>query len=130
MEEKYLNKNIDQNNESSGNKIAYELRTDAQLKQIAIDIIEGRIFSHWNIERPEDVRHVFMPISLGAFAKCTDEEYNNVGLVFEYLDKAGPRTINGMPNFFSMQIVNVKDTEIIRKHYAEYEKMKDNFINA
>lgn len=37
------------------------------------------------------------------------EYFRDIGLIYEYLDKAGPRSINGYPIFFSMRIMHRDD---------------------
>jgi len=36
---------------------------------------------------------------------------NPPGLIYEYLSEAGPRSINGMPSFFSMRMLSKADAE-------------------
>jgi len=43
---------------------------------------------------------IFMSLALGALADMTEEAINDIGLIYEYWDQAGPRSINGYPIFF------------------------------
>lgn len=105
------------------------MRTEAELKQIAIDLFDGKIFCDQHIP-PDSSLHtmpmVFMPIILGALDQYTGDR-KEIGMIFEYLDKAGPRSINGYPNFFSMQILTQAEWEIAHKYYEEYKEMKEKF---
>lgn len=71
-------------------------KTDSDLKKIAVDLYEGKIFTDRHIQGSE-IQMVFMPIALGAFQNVSEEELKDLGLIYEYLDQAGPRSINNMP---------------------------------
>ena len=104
------------------------MKTDDELKKIAIDIVDGKIFSDRNIENPRDLAMTFMPIALGAFKDKTKEELEDIGLIFEYLDQAGPRSINGLPNFFSFQMLNKQEYDRMYIFYKEYSELKEKFM--
>lgn len=104
-------------------------KTDADLKKIAVDLFEGKIYTDRHIPEGESLAMVFMPIALGAFQNTTEEEIKNIGLIYEYLDQAGPRSINGMPNFFSFKMLTRSETESVITHYDAYKKLKENFMN-
>lgn len=56
----------------------------------------------------DDLAMVFMPLALGGLAGWDLEK---IGLVFEEISKAGPRSINGRPCFFSCQFLHIDDLE-------------------
>jgi hypothetical protein len=96
-------------------------RTDDELKQIALDLHQGRIFTDRHCPDPETFRMVFM-----LFVFMTEEHLDQLkadppGLIFEYLDQAGPRSVNGMPSFFSCQMLNKADTDRV---FALYEQLR------
>ena len=97
-------------------------KTDEELRQLCIDMYAGRIFSNFHCDSPRDVGMVFMPIGLGGLDAETEP-----AMIYEYLDKAGPRSINGMPGFFSCNILNRADFEAWRPMYQEYEKLQNQF---
>jgi hypothetical protein len=68
---------------------------------------------------------VFMPIALGAFSEYSEEARKDIGMVYEYLDKAGPRSINGYPIFFSFRVVNVKDRLLVWEKYEKIRQVLD-----
>lgn len=83
--------------------------TTEQLKQLALDIIEDRVFGSWNLPPPtsdDDVGALamtFLPLALGAAAP------EGTVHVYEYLSEAGPRVINGLPCFFSYAPISRED---------------------
>lgn len=89
-------------------------RSPEFLTQVAKDIATNLVFTHLQI-RDFDKSHIsmiFMPIAMGCFADCTKEYIDDIGLIYEYYDKAGPRGVNGYPCFFSMQILSKHDVLI------------------
>ena len=59
------------------------------------------------------VSMIFMPIALGGFADMSKEDADDVGMIYEYMDKAGPRGVNGYPIFWSCHILGKKDKKIV-----------------
>lgn len=102
-------------------------RKDTELKKIAADLYEGKIFTHTQIKNEQDILMVFMPIALGAFKNWPKENIDKIGLIYEYIDKAGPRSINGYPIFFSFSMINKTDAALVEKFYKKYEKLKKSF---
>lgn len=88
------------------------MRTDEQLKQIAIDFNAGLIFTDRDVRNPNDLSMVFMPLIF-----MTKEEWqselSNVEIIFEYRSAAGPRAVNGMPIFMSFQTATKAECEKI-----------------
>lgn len=92
-------------------------RTPEELKTIAADLAAGRIFAdrHLGEEDWHLFPSVFMPFAFMDQAQRQAFVEAKPGMVFEYLDKAGPRSINGYPAFFSMQVLSEEQTaEVFR----------------
>lgn len=99
---------------------------DERLKEIALGLDAGQIFCNWHLEDQGDLSSVFMPLGLGAFDSFSEEDFNDVGMVYEHLEKQGPRSINGYPTFFSVRLVNKAGADKIRTYLQQLEKMKTN----
>jgi hypothetical protein len=108
-------------------RISFKERSDAELKQIAMDLYDGLIYTDRHIPDNENVARVFLPIMLGAFSNIVEEDLNKVGMVFEYMSQAAPRSINGMPSFFSFQMLKREDVDRLIVFHDEYKKLKDQF---
>ncbi len=82
----------------------------ARLKAFVVDYCSGRIFTSLHLSETElDILPmVFMPLALGA--KVPED----VVVVWEHLDKAGPRSINGYPSFWSCHFMNKADYARVR----------------
>lgn len=104
-------------------------KPNAELKQIAIDLFDGKIFSDRHIHNQDShsIGMVFMPLILGAFSESTKEEIADINFIYEYLDQAGPAGINGMPCFFSFRYLTKAEAEIMFGYYDEYKKVKEDF---
>lgn len=119
-------------------KVEIPSRTPDQLKKLVLDFCDNKIFTSWHIadkyhqvepqERKDeliarDLEMVFMPIALGGLSKVNIE---TIGLIFEYWSAAGPRSINGMPTFTSLHIINRRDWDIVRKTAGDELKRRQN----
>lgn len=89
----------------------YTPKTDDELKLLARDINAGRVFTSNHLpEHDQDMlRMIFMMIAFMEPADVDALQANKIAVFYEYLDKAGPRSINGYPSFFSVQTLNVDD---------------------
>ena len=107
-------------------------KTEKDLKQIAMDLFDGKIFSDRHISENEAhmIGNVFMPIALGAFKDTPEEELKNIGMIYEYLSEAGPRSINGMPMFMSFRYLTKDEAKDMFVHYEAYKKLKEEFENS
>jgi hypothetical protein len=86
------------------------------LKKIAIDIANNKIFTSQHC--PQDmIGNVFTLLMFG-----TLRQYNisSIGLLYEYIDTAGPMCINGYPIFLSHRMLNKKDTRKVFRMVDKY----------
>ena len=97
------------------------MKTDDEIKEIAQGILNGQIFCDRMI-RPEEFEQmatsIFMSIGLMGLEQWEEFKKQDIGMVYEYLDKASPRAINGYPIFFSAHILTKADAKRV------YETMK------
>lgn len=105
------------------------MHEQGELKQIAIDIVDGKIFSSLSIKNPSELGFIFMPLALGAFSEKTKEEIEDVGILYEYMSESS-RTINGNPSFLSFRFLSKKDSETVISLIKEYQKIKEGFANG
>jgi hypothetical protein len=98
----------------------YKPLSAEQLEQLAQDIAAGRVFHSGMCENTSDIAMVFMPLGLMGdnltFAEMIEQK---VTVFYEYLDKAGPRSVNGMPCFFSMHMLNLDQALIVQTKILE-----------
>jgi hypothetical protein len=111
-----------------------------RLDGLAKDIAMNKIFTSAHMNESSwasCLGLVFMPLALGAFAPEKDKEFEvgalkeepttlqDIGLFYEYWDKAGPRSINGYPIFMSCGVLNHEDTKyVLDKSREIHEKIE------
>lgn len=83
--------------------------TEDEIRQFVLNLCDGHVFTSAQIREPDMAEMVFMPLALGAFEGWTEDECSKVGCVWEHMKEAGPRSINGMPMFFSLRTMHVED---------------------
>lgn len=101
-----------------------------EVKQVVMDSVEGKVFTSMHVRECDIsmIPFIFVPISLGAFARWSDAEVDNLGLIYQYLSKAGPRSINGYPMFFDCELLSMADAERFMILSKQYSEMRDGFI--
>jgi hypothetical protein len=92
-------------------------RTPEEIKSLARDLVTNRIFLS---NDPEEIKLSFGVVL--AFLKPDMIDFNEVAAVFEYYSEAGPMSINGLPSFFSLQVIHTEDWPAFR---AEAKRMMD-----
>ena len=78
--------------------------TDDEIKQVAEDMYKGIVFTDRQLERREDIQSVFVALALMEQEQLDKFNKNPPGMIYEYMDRAGPWAINGMPIFFSFKM--------------------------
>ena len=101
------------------------MRTSEELRQIAQEIHAGRIFTERHLSSAEMLGCVFLPLSFMDDAAIKRMEEAKVGMIFEYLDKAGPRSVNSYPIFFSMQTATEEEAAKIWDYYRAIKEAVD-----
>lgn len=97
------------------------------IKQLAMDVHAGLIVGSWNV--PEnDIGMVFMPLMLMSEVNRKELERDGVVQVFEYVEKAGPRGINGMPCFFSFRTLKEDEFTLLIKYHKQVKAMSEAFL--
>jgi hypothetical protein len=84
-----------------------------ELKQLAVDFKEGRVFSDRHVTNPQDISMVFLVLLFMDKEDIDQLKQDNLGMIFEYISKAGPRAVNGMPMFTSARYLNRSDTKLL-----------------
>lgn len=100
----------------------------SQMKEVVLGLADCRIFTNHHIPAGQErlIGMIFMPLAFGALKEKTDEELDNLGAVWEYYDKAGPREMNGFPIFSSVHFINMADwLRIVEAYDKEVERRKN-----
>ncbi|KKN33959.1 hypothetical protein LCGC14_0798410 [marine sediment metagenome] len=105
------------------------MKTEQEIRELAIDIVEGKVYGSWEIKDVEDIKLVFMVLAFCAPSQLKELEAKKIEHVYEYLDKAGPRSINKMPSFFSMQCLTKDETLALLPLIKQLKEQKDSFLS-
>lgn len=102
-------------------------------KQFVQDFVDGKVYTsqmipdeHWDALIPV----VFLPIGLGAFKDTTPHEAAHIGIIFEYLNKAGARLNKGYPTFLSMQVLDTYEWKNVSSMIVEELGKKENNLEV
>jgi|ERR1043166_2333163 hypothetical protein len=93
-----------------------------ELNTLVRDFVAGRVFTNAHVRDPHLLGTIFMPLGLGAFSGVPPEKLATVGMIYEYMDRAGPRSINGYPMFLSFRVLSVGDASRL---FAMAKKMEE-----
>lgn len=91
------------------------------LNQLAEDLFHGKVFTDRHVRDNAHVHLVFIPLALASQEQLDKLREDGVFVIYEYLDKAGGRSVNGYPTFLSFQTLT-KDEWI--KVLTTHDRMK------
>lgn len=100
-------------------KVKITRMSDELLREFVLGLCDGRLFTSAQIDK-EDVGTTFIVLALASDLEPKD--FEDVGIVWEWMDKALPRTVNGRPMFTSCQLMHKDDWK--RAHEAYEREMQ------
>jgi hypothetical protein len=102
----------------------------SELKQIAVDLAEGKIFSNLQLGNQQHMlQSVFMVLIFLDEKAHNSMKENEIVFVYEYMHDAGPMAINGFPTFMSMRMLGKEDFHDMWAEYVRYVEMRQNFLS-
>ena len=102
----------DETTEASASSETQPPRMSAEeVRQFVLDVLSNRIMLSVGLS-PQELQMVFFPLLFGALSKMSREYIEQIGVIYEYLSEAAPRSCNGLPSFFSMHIMHKDDWAI------------------
>lgn len=86
-------------------------KTDDELREFIDDFVSNRIFTsaHLRDHEVDMLTRIFLPLGLGCFSTVQPDSLAQVGVLYEEYSKAAPRSINGLPMFFSFKMLHIDD---------------------
>lgn len=112
-----MKKDEKQEKKSESGELKIPSMTDDEIKQLAEDMYKGIVFTDRHIQRGEDIQSVFAVLALMEQKQIDILRKNPPGMIYEYMDRAGPMAVNGMPIFFSFKMASVDDAKKIIERY-------------
>ena len=97
------------------------MRTDAELRRLALDIMGGSVFTDRHI-RPEDrslLSSIFLPLSFLRRDQVENMRKHEVTVFFAPMTEAGSRGINGYPSFMTMHTLVRQEAEKLDSYLQE-----------
>ena len=104
--------------EKASTPIEYTPKTDPELRQLALDMLSGTVFSTDHLRKDEDAGMPFMPLALMTSEQLCELKDLGVTLIYERHERSLPRSINGLPVFKSFQVLNKADHEKVRRYIS------------
>jgi hypothetical protein len=100
---------------------AYTPGTDAELNEIAKQLYRNEIFVSWQIHDSDInlMKIIFMPLFFMDEHQIIWMQDNDITTFFASYHNQAPRSINGYPTFFSLQMLNKEDTDKVYTRYQE-----------
>lgn len=106
--------------------VDYKPLTEEEIKKLADDIYRGFVFTDRHVRNPDDILRVFMPLVLFKEEQIEEFKANIPGMIYEYMDKAGPMSIDGMPMFCSFRFLSKEDAKKVDEKYLQIKKAIEN----
>lgn len=104
--------------------------TEQELKQLALDIADGKVFGSWMIPEEEQeavLPAVFMPLAFGASQKMGED----VCSLYGYYADSKKQTVAGYPIFFNrMMVLTKSDLEILNPILEQLREMRKTFLES
>jgi hypothetical protein len=88
------------------------------IKELAVGIMAGSVFGSWGVRSGDDLGMVFMPLVLGGRPPACAMH------IYEWLEKSGPRSINGMPIFTSYRVLTFDDSKRVHSMLQKLKEVK------
>jgi hypothetical protein len=98
------------------------MKTDEELKKIVEDLIANRIYMSDQIKDQGMLHMVFLVLAMMTEEQAKDFMEKDYAVCYEYLDKASPRQINGMPMFMSANFLTREEYKRVYEMEAEVRK--------
>lgn len=96
--------------------------TDAEVKELARDLVKNQIFMTDQLRDPSEVKMVFPILSFLDRSQMMQLKRRGVVHLYERNDKMLPRGINGHPMFMSMRSINSVDYARVREEERRMRK--------
>jgi hypothetical protein len=101
--------------------------TSAELKKLALDCAENRIFGSWQMSSSDTrlIGMVFLPLAFSS----KDTLPSDIAHVYADISKAGPRAINGYPMFYECAFISQAQYPEFCELVKKLIKQRNAFLN-
>lgn len=107
--------------------------TPEEVKELALGIMSGAVFTDRSLGEHDMLGMVFMPYLFmdDDMKRQTlkvilpkGEKSKRMGMIYEFMDKAGPQAVNGMPIFHTMKVIGPDDVDRVASVMESIGKVK------
>lgn len=102
-----------------------KILTDKDRRQLALDIVEGRVYGSWMMRNL--ARELVSTFIVLLFADRLPE---HVGEIYEYYKEAGPLAVNGRPMFYSCRFLAKEDTGPVHEYVQLLQAQRKAFTDS
>lgn len=95
----------------------YVAKPEAEIRQLALDVLAGQVFGTWSLRESDmsSVGMIFMPIMLMGDIQRKALQRDKIVHFYGHMRDSFERSINGMPMFHAVHMLNAEDTERLNK---------------
>ena len=104
----------------------YKGRSLKEIKELAIQVYRGDVFTSFQVHNQQDLGMVFMPLMMMSPVQKKDMVEDRPHMYYSYMKDRFPTGVNGYPCFGSVAHLNKEETEIFNVNDPEEE---DRIIN-
>lgn len=112
--------------DQSKKRIDYTKKNDKELRQIAKDILAGKIFTDRHVENIIVIPLIFPTLISGELKDYGEEQIKKIGMVYQYRDKAD-FDVDGMPVFLTAIIITEEEVKKVSEYYEELKILNASF---
>ncbi len=87
--------------------MSYTPKTEEEINKIALGILSGTCFGSWNEEVAENSFNIIRLVLTQELIETW--KTMNIAHFYEFVDKAGPMSVNGYPSFMSFSLIDQPD---------------------
>lgn len=107
----------------------FELKTEDELKRLALDIVDGKVFGSWMTPNPDEGLMPFRIITMMMDVTYLEQlQQRQVVGLYEYLSEAGPMSVNGLPSFMSCRCIYKGEVERLNELINQARQMRAQFL--
>jgi hypothetical protein len=98
----------------------YRDLSDFEVRKLAREIALGRVFTDRHIPSDASGELVFIPLLFLTEREIQVMEKDPPGMLYEYQDKRGPRLVNDLPTFPSVQFLSIAMADKVMAEVERY----------
>lgn len=117
------------NTEATSPSDEFKLRTDDELKRLALDIVDGKVFGSWMTPNQDEGLLPFKIVTMMMDKEHLKElERRQVIGIYEYMSEAGPMSVNGLPSFMSCRMIHRGEADKLNEFINKAREMRAQFL--